>query len=114
MTPDHPAENPLAVDLLRESAIPLSDVPKLPWIPRRRGGRRLNVATVHRWCTHGVRGKRLEHIRLGGTRVTTQAALMRFFHALSNTVASEKSGSGNYCLRGGASGTEGEVGVARK
>jgi hypothetical protein len=47
------------------------------------GGRRLHVATVHRWCTRGIRGTRLEFVQRGGTRVTTEAALVRFFSTLT-------------------------------
>jgi hypothetical protein len=73
----------MSIDLTRERGIPAADVPKLPWIPRRRRGSRLSVATVHRWFSPGIRGVRLEHVTVGGTRVTTEAALLRFFAALS-------------------------------
>jgi hypothetical protein len=73
----------MSIDLTREEPILLVDVPKLPWIPRRRGGRRLHVATVHRWCTRGLHGTKLEYLQLGGTRVTTAGALMRFFTRLT-------------------------------
>jgi hypothetical protein len=73
----------MSIDLTREAPIPLVEVPKLPWIPRRRGGRRLHVATVHRWCARGLHGTKLEYLQLGGTRVTTAAALMRFFTRLT-------------------------------
>src|SRR4051794_37021555 len=86
----NPTDNPPGIDLLREQAIPLADVPKLPWIPRR-SGRRLHVATVHRWCRRGVRGTRLQSVRLGGIRVPTEAALLRFFGALSGDAVSQPS-----------------------
>jgi Protein of unknown function (DUF1580) len=73
------------IDLTLEQPLPLSDVPKLDWIPLRRGGRRLHVATVHRWCTRGIRGVKLAFVQLGGTRVTTIEALLRFFNALTAT-----------------------------
>jgi hypothetical protein len=73
----------VVIDLTREVAVALADVPKLPWIPTRRGGRRLHVATVHRWCTVGVQGVRLAYVQLGGTRVTTIEALVRFFDELT-------------------------------
>jgi hypothetical protein len=72
----------MSIDLTTEEAVPLSDVPKLPWL-RGRGGKRLHVATVHRWCTHGINRVRLEFVQRGGTRVTTQAALIRFFDRLT-------------------------------
>jgi hypothetical protein len=75
----------MTIDLTREPAIRLADVPKLPWLPRRRRGRRLHVATVFRWCMIGIRGHRLEYVQLGGCRVTTEAALQRFFGCLTDT-----------------------------
>jgi hypothetical protein len=71
------------IDLTRETAVALAEVPRLPWIPRRRGGRRLHIATVHRWCSAGVRGVQLEYVQVGGTRVTTVEALVRFFASLT-------------------------------
>lgn len=89
----------MSIDLSRELPIPLKDVPKLPWLRKFRedlgldheqqGGRRLHVSTVHRWCSRGIRGKRLEYVQLGGTRVTTEAALLRFFHSLKATAPPE-------------------------
>ena len=63
--------------------IRLNDVPKIPWLPRRRGGARLAIATVHRWCTAGVGGCRLRHVRAGGVRCTTDAWLRQFFESLA-------------------------------
>ncbi len=71
------------IDLEREKLIPLADVPRLPWVPRRRRGRRLHVATVYRWCLHGIRGHKLEYAQVGGAKATTETALMRFFEALT-------------------------------
>jgi hypothetical protein len=55
-------------------------------LPRRRGGKRVNVATMYRWTTHGCRGERLETIQIGGTRFTSQEALQRFFDRLSSPI----------------------------
>jgi len=73
----------MAFDLTLEPPIPLSQVVKLPWIPRRRRGRKLHISTVFRWVRPGVRGVRLECIRFAGTLVTSEAALKRFFAALT-------------------------------
>lgn len=75
----------MSIDLSKEPAIPLADVPKLRWLPRRRGGRRLHVSTVFRWCLRGIRGVRLEYVQAGGIRVTTEAALLRFFERLTTS-----------------------------
>jgi hypothetical protein len=72
----------MAIDLRREPPVSLRDVPRLPWL-RGRGGKRLHVATVHRWVTRGVHGIRLEYLQRAGTRVTTEAALLRFFDRLT-------------------------------
>lgn len=79
------------LDLSREQPIPFSDVPHLPWLQRRlqgtaRGRRkqRIHVATVFRWASRGIRGHRLEFVQVGGTRCTTEAALLRFFDALTS------------------------------
>jgi Protein of unknown function (DUF1580) len=53
-------------------------------LPRRRGGKRVNVATLYRWSSHGCRGVRLETIQIGGTRCTSLEALQRFFDRLTN------------------------------
>lgn len=66
-----------------EILVPLSQVPDLPWIPRRRRGRKLHAATVFRWCQKGVKGVKLECWQFAGTKVTTVAALHRFFDELS-------------------------------
>jgi hypothetical protein len=72
----------MAIDL-SESLIPLTRVPTLAFVPRRRRGKRLNQATVFRWANPGVRGVRLETIRFGGTLCTTQSALLEFFRRLT-------------------------------
>lgn len=77
-----------------DSLIPLSQVPKLPWIPRRRKGRKLHVSTVFRWAQRGVKGVNLRCLQFGGTKVTTEAALRDFFNRLTerqNDLASIRS-----------------------
>src|SRR5262249_8873929 len=68
---------------LSEELIPLTQVPALPFVPRRRRGKKLNQATVFRWAHTGVRSVRLETIRFGGTLCTTQGALLEFFRRLT-------------------------------
>jgi hypothetical protein len=75
----------MRIDITRETPIPLADVPKLHWLPRRRLGRRLHLATVYRWALRGLRSIRLEYVQLGGCKVTTEAALIRFFQSLTIT-----------------------------
>ena len=75
------------IDPTTEQLIRLADVPKLKWLPTRRGGKRLHLSTVYRWEQQGLRGVRLEIVQAGGTRCTTEAALLRFFDSLSNVTA---------------------------
>jgi hypothetical protein len=66
----------------RDQLIPLSEVPRLRIIPRRRGGKRLNYSTLWRWCMRGMHGVKLEIVRVGATPCTTKQALLDFFRAL--------------------------------
>lgn len=56
-------------------------------LPRRRQGKRPNVATIYRWSQNGVRGIVLETIQVGGTRCTSIEAIQRFCDRLTNPVA---------------------------
>lgn len=59
-----------------EAVIPFSDArTSFP------GGKRLSLATLHRWRLHGVRGVRLETILIGGLRYTSSEAITRFIAA---------------------------------
>ena len=79
MTDDERDHAPADPDKL----IRLADVPRLRWLPRRRGGVRLHVATVHRWADPG-RPVHLRTTRVGGTRCTTAGWLREFFAALAD------------------------------
>lgn len=45
------------------------------------GGKRLSLATLHRWRLSGVRGVRLETLLVGGLRYTSTEAIARFIAA---------------------------------
>jgi hypothetical protein len=62
---------------LTEELVSLTEATKL--LPKRRKGKRPNVATLYRWTTIGVRGIVLESVQVGGTRCTSREALQRFF-----------------------------------
>ena len=47
------------------------------------GGRRLHVATIHRWAQRGIRGVRLEYAKVGRYCVTTADAVERFVAELT-------------------------------
>ncbi|MBL8829595.1 MAG: DUF1580 domain-containing protein [Planctomycetaceae bacterium] len=69
------------IDPLTETPISLAEADGL--VPRRRGGKRCNVATVYRWTVKGVRGIKLESYQCGGSRCTSREALSRFFARLT-------------------------------
>ena len=46
-------------------------------------GRPVSPATLWRWSSHGLRGVRLETVRVGGTTCTSTEALSRFFARLA-------------------------------
>lgn len=62
-----------------DQLIPLSEVPHLEFLPKRRAGSRLALSTLFRWSRKGVRGRRLQTWKVGGQRCTTVAALHQFF-----------------------------------
>jgi hypothetical protein len=59
--------------------IPLSSVPNLKWLPRRRRGAKLSYTCLWRWATKGVGGVVLQTVRVGGTPCTTETDLRHFF-----------------------------------
>jgi hypothetical protein len=70
----------MAIDLLVESTIPLKEAANV--LPRR-NGKRINFSTLWRWSMRGVRGVKLETLRIGGTLATSHEALQRFADALT-------------------------------
>jgi len=69
------------IDFENENVVSLAEATK--HLPRRRRGRRPAVATLYRWASHGLRGRRLETLQVGGTLCTSVEALQRFFDQLS-------------------------------
>ena len=65
------------LDLNNEPLIPFVEAAKQ--LPRRRAGRATHASTIHRWRIRGLRGVRLEAVRIGGIWHTSIAALHRFF-----------------------------------
>lgn len=60
-------------------------------IPPTRGGLATHPSTIYRWAKTGLRGVRLETIRIGGALCTSLEALQRFCDRLSldGTTASD-------------------------
>jgi hypothetical protein len=71
-------------DPSEETPIPLADVPRtVPWL-KRPGGKAPHVSSVFRWTLRGIRGHKLEVLRIGGTLCTSENALKRFFNAITD------------------------------
>ena len=69
------------MDINSEHLIPIKDMPK--HLPPRSTGGRVHISAVYRWMTHGVKGVRLESVKIGGSRYTSKQALQRFTDAHS-------------------------------
>lgn len=69
------------IDPCQENLIALRDLPeKLP----KRHGKRIHISTVYRWAQRGLRGGiRLETVKVGGGRYTSQEAVHRFVEAVT-------------------------------
>src|SRR5262245_36421156 len=78
-------EIPTTRSLLDETILYLTDVPK--HIPPGKNGRPTHLSTVVRWKDRGVRGVRLEAVRLGGRWVTSREALARFVARVTATAS---------------------------
>jgi hypothetical protein len=66
---------------LDEETAPLGKGSK--WLPNRRGDRPVHASCLFRWAKYGLRGVKLETIRIGGTLCTSRQALERFFRRLA-------------------------------
>jgi hypothetical protein len=64
------------IDLMKENIMSLAEATK--HVPPSRGGRKTHLSTILRWVVKGVKGVRLEAVRLGGRWVTSEQALQRF------------------------------------
>ena len=73
------------IDLTTETVLTLAAAARLR--PPSRGGRPTHPSTLARWALCGIRGQRLEVIRLGGALFTSVEALQRFADRLTTTEA---------------------------
>lgn len=71
----------MSIELNSETIISLNAAAKT--LPKLRGGRKPHIATMYRWAKSGVRGVKLETIRIGGTVCTSTEAIQRFCNQLS-------------------------------
>lgn len=73
------------IDITSETVVSLTEATQ--HLPRRRKGKRPNVATIYRWAQVGCKGVRLEIVQVGGTKCTSLEALQRFCDRLTNPTA---------------------------
>jgi len=73
------------IDTQSEHLIPLNQVAE--HIPSSRPGKKLNVGTVWRWASAGVRSVKLETVSIGNSRYTSREALERFIARCSGAEA---------------------------
>jgi hypothetical protein len=69
------------IDVNREQMVTLSQLARR--LPRRRMERPVHPATIHRWRCPGVRGIRLECVRIGGIWHTSLEAYQRWVDRLN-------------------------------
>src|SRR4051794_32372087 len=70
------------IDLASEELLTLREAAKCR--PNGRKGRPTHFTTVHRWIKTGVRGVKLEAVRIGGCLFTSNEAIQRFADRLTN------------------------------
>jgi hypothetical protein len=70
------------IDPLKEETLNFSRASRR--VPSLRKDRPVAPSTLWRWAKIGVRGIRLETVKIGGTTCTSLEALRRFFAALNN------------------------------
>ena len=75
------AENISALLVAQEGLIPVGQIPKL--LPPRPNGKRVHISACYRWITRGIRGVKLEVVRIGGSTYTSHEAIARFAAHLS-------------------------------
>jgi len=66
----------MAINIHAEHLLTLSQAARS--LPRLRGEKPVHSGTVARWIQRGVRGVRLEAVKIGRTLVTSREALQRF------------------------------------
>jgi hypothetical protein len=71
----------MAIDPLSEELLTFSQAAKR--LPKLRSGRPVAPSTFWRWATAGLRGARLETVKVGGATCTSADALKRFFAKLN-------------------------------
>ena len=76
----------MPINVSNEHLITFAELAKS--LPRRRGDRPVHLATIHRWRSRGLKGIRLEGVRVGGAWHTSREAFRRFTERLTALVTS--------------------------
>jgi hypothetical protein len=71
----------MAIDISAEQLITPAQYTRMR--PPGRNGRPMNIATAYRHIFQGVRGVRLEHVKIGGGTYTSIEAVQRFVERLT-------------------------------
>jgi hypothetical protein len=69
------------IDINSETLLTLTQAARLR--PSARGGRPTHQSSVYRWISRGLRGHKLEAVRVGGTLYTSREALQRWAERLT-------------------------------
>jgi hypothetical protein len=67
--------------IAEEQVFPLDDLPK--HVPQRQRGKPLHLSTCYRWAHYGVKGIKLETVRVAGTLCTSVESFQRWCDALT-------------------------------
>jgi hypothetical protein len=70
------------IDINAETLLTLTQAARLR--PASRNGRATHKSSVYRWIARGLRGHKLEAVRLGGTLYTSREALQRWAERLTD------------------------------
>lgn len=72
----------MPIDIHSDELLTFRDLAKA--LPPRRQGRPIHLSTIHRWRSRGLRGIKLEAVRIGGAWHTSWEAFARFCRALTD------------------------------
>jgi hypothetical protein len=75
------AEVRVLIDPKTEELLTLNQARSLPEL--RKNGQRVDLSTLYRWVTRGVRGVKLASVQIGGSRCTSREAVATFLKRLT-------------------------------
>jgi hypothetical protein len=81
----------MGFDPTAEKPITLAEAAELEFLTRH--GKQPSWQTLLRWCQSGVRGQKLEWVRIGGSICTSLPAILRFIEKISAESSKRKEGA---------------------